>query len=105
LLNAVCPGLPGKPLDATIGQLLTPYHPSGCQGNSKQNNDKKWTNFAAHFDSRGGAPVQYRVHCPMEEIQGFDRSHWTLPLGKNCSQWMQLVMHMPVLFSFFIVNL
>ncbi len=41
LPNAACPGLPGKPMDATIGQLLTPYCPSGCQGNSKQNNDIK----------------------------------------------------------------
>jgi hypothetical protein len=30
-----------KPLDTTIGQLLAPYHPSGCQGISKRNNDEK----------------------------------------------------------------
>jgi hypothetical protein len=28
-------------LDAAIGQLLAPYYPSGRQGNSKQNNNKK----------------------------------------------------------------
>ncbi len=39
--NAACPGLLRKPLDAAIGQLLAPYCPSGRQGNSKQNNDKK----------------------------------------------------------------
>ncbi len=40
LPNVACPGLPGKLLDASIGQLLAPYHPSRCQGNSKQNNNK-----------------------------------------------------------------
>jgi hypothetical protein len=47
------------------------YHPSGCQGNSKQNDNKKMNNFSGHFDGRGGAPVQYRAHNLMEEIQGF----------------------------------
>jgi hypothetical protein len=55
--NSACPGLHSKPLDATIGQLLTPYCPSGCQGNSKQNNNKKITNFAGHSDACGGALV------------------------------------------------
>jgi hypothetical protein len=41
LHDAACPGLLRKPLDAPIGQLLAPYHPSGCQGNSKQNKDEK----------------------------------------------------------------
>jgi hypothetical protein len=44
------------------------------------------TNFACHFDGRGTAPVQYRAHCPMEEVQGFGRSHWMPPLGKYCGQ-------------------
>ncbi len=29
----------------------------------------------AIFDGRGGAPVQYRVHCPIEEVKGFVRCH------------------------------
>jgi hypothetical protein len=41
LLNAACPGLPWKPLDAAIGQLLAPYCPDGHQGNRKTNNDEK----------------------------------------------------------------
>ncbi len=41
LPNAACPGLLQKPLDATIGQLLSLYCPGSCQGNSKQNNDEK----------------------------------------------------------------
>jgi hypothetical protein len=57
LPNAACPGLPRKPLFAAIGQPLALYHPSGRQGNSKKNSKKKWTNFAGHFDGRGGALV------------------------------------------------
>ncbi len=40
LLNAACPGLLRKPLDADIGQLLTLYRPSGRQGNNQQNNNQ-----------------------------------------------------------------
>jgi hypothetical protein len=65
LPNAACPGLLWKPLDAAIGQLLAPYHPSSCQGNSKQNNNNKMYRY---FDGRGSAPVQYRMHHPIEEI-------------------------------------
>ncbi len=39
--DAACPGLPQKPLDAAIGQLLSPYCPGGRKGDSKQNNDEK----------------------------------------------------------------
>jgi hypothetical protein len=35
----------------------------------------KCTNFAGRFDGRGGAPVRYRAHCPMEEVHGFGRSY------------------------------
>ncbi len=82
--DAACPGLPQKPLDAAIGQLLAPYRLSNRQGNSKQNGNKTWTNFAGHFDGRGGALVQYHAYRLMEEVQGFTRSHWMPPLGKYC---------------------
>jgi hypothetical protein len=29
------------------------------------------TSVAGHFDSHGGATVQYRTHRLMEEVQGF----------------------------------
>jgi hypothetical protein len=41
LPDAACPGLHRKPLDAAIGQLLTPYCPGGRRGDSKQNNNEK----------------------------------------------------------------
>jgi hypothetical protein len=38
-----------KPLDAAIGQLLTPYCSHGRHINSKQNNNVKGTHFASRF--------------------------------------------------------
>jgi len=49
--------------------------PSGRQGDSKQNENAEFVHFADHFYGRGGAPVLYRVHCPMEEVHGFHKSH------------------------------
>ena len=33
------------------------------------------TSFAGHFNSHGGAMVQYRAHRPIEEVQVFHKSH------------------------------
>jgi hypothetical protein len=41
----------------------------------------KCTLSAGHFDDHGGAPEQYRQHCPMRHVQGYFGSHWTLPSG------------------------
>ena len=42
-----------------------------------------------HFDGHVDAPVRYGVHCPMEHVQGFMRSHWTPPSGENLP-WIAL---------------
>jgi hypothetical protein len=42
---------------------------------------KKCTNFAGHFDGRGGAPVQYCTHSLMDEGQGYVGHHWLPPVG------------------------
>jgi hypothetical protein len=34
---------------------------------------------AGRFDGHSGAPEQYRWHCLMGHVQGYSRSHWTLP--------------------------
>jgi hypothetical protein len=47
---------------------------------------KKYTYFAGRSDCHGDAQVRYRAHRPMEEVQGFTRSHWTLPLGEYSLQ-------------------
>ena len=81
LPDAACPGLHRKPLDATIEQLLAPHCPGSHQGDSKQNNNDKCTNFAGHFDGYGGMLVLYHAHRPMEEVHGFPRSHEMPPSG------------------------
>jgi hypothetical protein len=43
---------------------------------------KQYTTVATCFDGRNDAPVQCRVHRPMEGVQGFTRSHWMPPLGE-----------------------
>ena len=40
-ISPACSGLLMKPLDAGIGQLLVPYHPSIRQGNRQANNNHK----------------------------------------------------------------
>jgi hypothetical protein len=46
-----------------------------------------------------------RLHRPMEEVQGFGRSHWTQLSGKYCGQYLQSVTYTLIFLSFFIVNL
>jgi hypothetical protein len=41
----------------------------------------KSTSSAGHFDSHGGAPVQYEVHCIMQHVQGSTGSLWTPQSG------------------------
>ncbi len=43
---------------------------------------KQCTTFAGHFDGHGDAPVQWGAHRPMEQVHGYTRCHWKLPLGK-----------------------
>jgi hypothetical protein len=53
--------------------------PAAIRATSKQTTMKKYTYFAGHFDGHVDVLVRYRVHCLMEEVQGFTTSHWTLP--------------------------
>jgi hypothetical protein len=41
----------------------------------------KSTSSAGHFDGYGGAPEQYRWHRPMQHVQSYFGSPWTLPSG------------------------
>ncbi len=82
LPDAACPGLLRKPLDAAIGHLLAPYCPSNCQGTGKQTTLNKYSYKAGSFNGYGNAPVRNHVHHPMEEVQGFTRSHWMPQSGK-----------------------
>ena len=47
----------------------------GGKRDSKQNNDVLCTHFDGHFDGHRNAVVLYHMHRPMEEVQGFHKSH------------------------------
>jgi hypothetical protein len=80
--NAACLWLHWKPLDAVIGWLLASYRLGGHQGDSKQNNDVLCTHFDGHFDGHRDAAVLYRVHRPMEEVQGFHIKPLNAAIGR-----------------------
>ena len=84
--NAACPGLSGKPRDTAIGQLLALYRPGGRQSDNQETTIKQYTQFAGRFDGHCDGAVQYRAHRPIEEVQGFTRSHWMPPVGKHLLQ-------------------
>jgi hypothetical protein len=65
------------------GNYLLRMAPVAARATGKQTTIKKYTYKAGCFDGHGDAPVRNRTHCPMEEIQGFSRSHWTPPLGES----------------------
>ena len=39
------------------------------------------TLYAGRFDGHGGAPEQYKRHCPMRHVHGYSASHWMLASG------------------------
>jgi hypothetical protein len=64
------------------GDYLLHIAPAAARATGKQTTINKYTYKAGRFDGHGNAPVRNCVHPPMEEVQGFTRSHWTPPLGK-----------------------
>jgi hypothetical protein len=56
--------------------------PAATRATGKQTTINKYTNKAGRFDGHGNVPVCNCVHCLMEEVHSFTRSHWTPPLGK-----------------------
>jgi hypothetical protein len=69
-----------------VSNYLLPITPVAARATGKQIIINKNINFAGHFDGCGSAPVPYPTHHPMEEVQGFGRSHWMPPLGKHCGR-------------------
>jgi hypothetical protein len=41
----------------------------------------KCTLSAIRYDGHCGPPVRYKVHRPMQHVQGYSGSHWMPPLG------------------------
>jgi hypothetical protein len=65
-----------------LGNYLLRIAPAVARATGKQTTINKYTCKGGRFDGNGDAPVRNRVHCPMEEVQSFTRSHWTPPSGK-----------------------
>jgi hypothetical protein len=40
------------------------------------------SSIVGSFDGNGGPPVQYKVHRPMQHVQGYSGSHW-MPASGN----------------------
>jgi hypothetical protein len=51
-------------------------------GDNEIGDNKNAGKFDDDFDGHGDAAVRREVHCPMEHIQGFTRSHWMPPSGE-----------------------
>jgi hypothetical protein len=75
-------GYSGSHWTPASGNYLLRITPAAARATGKQTTINKYTYKAGRFDGRGNAPVGNRVHCLMEEVQGFTRSHWMLPSGK-----------------------
>jgi hypothetical protein len=65
-----------------LGNYSLCITPTAARATGKQTTINKYTYKAGCFDGHGNAPVHNHAHHPMEEVQGFTRSHWTPPLGK-----------------------
>jgi hypothetical protein len=46
--------------------------PAAARATANKTTIKKCTILPCRFDSRADAPVQYRTHCLIEVVQGFD---------------------------------
>jgi hypothetical protein len=75
-------GYSGSHWTPPSGNYLLRIAPAAARATGKQTTINKYTYKAGRFDYHGNAPVRNCAHCLMEEIQGFTRSHWTLPSGE-----------------------
>jgi hypothetical protein len=48
-------------------------------GQQRIDGNKKCRQIDGNFNCHGNAAVRLGVHCPMEHIRGFTRSHWMPP--------------------------
>ena len=68
------------------GDYLLCITPVDARMTLNQTTMNKYTYFVGRFDGHCNATVGYRAHRPMEEVQGFTRSHWMLPAGEYCGR-------------------
>ncbi len=75
-------GYSGSYWTPASGNYLLRIAPAAARVTGMQTTINKYTCKDGNFDGHGDVLVCNRAHRPMEEVQGFTRSHWTLPLGK-----------------------
>jgi hypothetical protein len=59
----------------TSGDYSLRIAPAAARATANKTTMQNTPPFAGHFDGRGGAPVLYRAHRPMEVVRGFPKSH------------------------------
>jgi hypothetical protein len=69
-----------------LGNYLLCIAPASARATGKQTTTNKYTNKAGCFECHRDAMVRHRVHRPMEEVQGFTKSHWMPPSGMHLLQ-------------------
>jgi hypothetical protein len=98
-------GYPRSPWALASGDYSLRIAPAFARATGKQTTIDKYTQFAGRFGGHRDVVVRYRVHHPMEEVQGFTRSHWMPKSGKHLLQLHQLDMITPDFLMFFIIKL
>ena len=68
-------GYTGSHWMVPLGNYLLRIAPAATRATANKTTKKKYNIFAAHFDGHSNAPVRYRAHHLIEEVQGFTRSH------------------------------
>ncbi len=61
-------GYPGSHWMPPSGDYFLRIAPAAARATDKQTTINKCTFFAGHFDGHGSVPVQFRTHCPIEEV-------------------------------------
>ncbi len=92
-------GYTGSHRTLPLGDYLLSIAPAAARATANKTKMNKCT-----LDGCGGALVRHRTHRPIEEDQGFTRSHWTLLLDKYCGQLKPLVIPTLVFLIFSIVK-
>jgi hypothetical protein len=75
-------GYSGSHWTLASSDYLLHIAPAATRATGIQTKINKYTCKDGYFDGHGNAPVRNCVHHPMEEVQSFTKSHWTLPLAK-----------------------
>ena len=76
-------GYPGSPWMPPSGNYLLRIAPAAAWATINKMTIKQYTHFAGRFYGHCNVAVRYLMHRPIEEVQGFTRSHWMSPLGEH----------------------